>query len=442
MRKVLIITYYWPPSGGAGVQRWVKFSKYLPRHDWQPVIYTPSNPEAPVDDPSLQQDIPEEAVVVKRRIWEPYMLYKRFVGMGKGDRINAGFLSEDKRPPKKEGLAVWIRGNLFIPDARKFWVKPSVRFLHKKLIDSPVDAIISTGPPHSMHLIAFQLHRQLRIPWIADFRDPWTEIDFYDQLKLTKRADRKHRRLEEEVLTSADRVVVVGPTMAERFRLKAGIEATVIPNGYDEEDFTRSTTAEAEKQPDGSGPRFNVVHVGAMNRDRNHPAFWETLASMRKDDPDFERELKITLVGKLDHSVHLSLAEYQLENCTEVIPSLPHNQVIPLLQSASVLYLPINNTPNARSIATGKIFEYLSAHRPIVGVGPVDGDAAEILKSCEAGHMIDFTDRKGMKKILADWSLQHRQGKLAVKPSNIDQYSRRNLTATYAGVLNQVTQTS
>jgi glycosyltransferase involved in cell wall biosynthesis len=242
------------------------------------------------------------------------------------------------------------------------------------------------------------------------------------------------------VLTSADRVVVVGKTMAERFRHLAGIEAAVVPNGYDEEDFTGSTAGEPEKQPDGSGARFNLVHVGAMNRDRNHPVFWECLASLIREDPDFERELTVTLVGKVDHSVQRSLAEYRLDHCTEVIPSLPHNQVIPLLQSATVLYLPINNTPNARSIATGKIFEYLSAGRPILGVGPVDGDAAEILKSCQAGEMIDFTDGMEMKKILSGWAVQHRAGRLAVRPSNIDRYSRRNLTANYAELLQQVIQ--
>ncbi len=430
------------------MQRWLKFSKYLPSHDWQPVIYTPSNPEAPVDDPSLQQDIPPEAVVLKRPIREPYTLYKRFVGMGKGERINAGFLAEDEKPPKKEGLAVWIRGNLFIPDARKFWISPSVRFLRKYLRSHPVDALISTGPPHSMHLIAYRLHQQLQIPWIADFRDPWTEIDFYDQLKLTRWADRKHHRLEAAVLTSADSVVAVGKTMAGRFQLKTGIVASVIPNGYDEEDFDRApeTGSEqetvSEKETGASGPRFNLVHVGAMNRDRNHPAFWEALAALREEDPGFNKRLWITLVGKLDHSVQQSLASCGLEDCTTLIPSLPHNRVIPLLQSASVLYLPINNTPNARSIATGKIYEYLSAGRPVLGVGPVDGDAADILNSCRAGRMMDFTDREGIRKFLASWALQYRNGKLHDKPANIDRYSRKNLTAEYAGVLNQVTRST
>jgi glycosyltransferase involved in cell wall biosynthesis len=437
LKRVLVITYYWPPSGGAGVQRWLKFTKYLPSFGWQPVVYTPSNPEAPVDDPSLAQDIHPDAVVVKRPIREPYELYKKFIGMDPGERINAGFLSEGEKPPKKEGLSVWIRGNLFIPDARKFWINPSVRFLKKYLRTQKVDAIVSTGPPHSMHLIALKLSRQLDIPWIADFRDPWTEIDFYDQLKLSRWADRKHKRLEKAVLQGADQVVVVGKTMAERFRIIAGIDPVVIPNGYDETDFNRGRGPDTGVSPEVSLPEFRIVHVGAMNRDRNHPAFWKALAEMRREDGDFARNLKIKLVGKLDHSVHVSISDHQLQECVEMIPSLPHDRIIPLLQSASVLYLPINDTPNARLLATGKLYEYLSAGRPILGIGPIDGDAAEILRECKAGEMIDFRDTAGIKKTLGEWAGRHPEGTLTIKPVSIERYSRKNLTASFAKLLNQ-----
>lgn len=431
MKKVLVISYYWPPSGGAGVQRWLKFTKYLPGFGWLPVVYTPENPEAPIDDPSLLQDIHPRTEVVKRPIWEPYTLYKRFVGMKEGERINAGFLSEGEKPPRKEGLSVWIRGNLFIPDARKFWVRPSVRFLTGYLKENPVDAVVSTGPPHSMHLIAEAIHRRLGIPWIADFRDPWTEIDFYDQLRLTRRSDRKHRQLEKKVLNGADSVVVVGNTMAERFRLLAPVEPVVIPNGFDEADF--------QQERDPSPDTFSIVHVGAMNRDRNHPAFWKAVAELVKEHQEFSGVLKIRLVGKLDHEVLRSMKEHQLDGYAEITPSLPHDRVIPLLQTASVLYLPINNTPNARSIATGKLFEYLSARRPVLGIGPPDGDAAAILKECKAGEMVGFEDVNGVKELLDRWAGLHRKGKLEIPRTTIGQYSRKNLTGKYAGLLNQIT---
>ena len=430
-KRVLVITYYWPPSGGAGVQRWLKFTKYLPESGWLPVVYTPENPEAPVEDPSLLEDIRPETTVVKRAIWEPYELYKRFVGMRSGDRINAGFLSENEKPEKKEGISVWIRGNLFIPDARRFWINPSVRFLRKYLRQNPVDAIISTGPPHSMHLIARRLKRILNIPWIADFRDPWTEIDFYDQLRLTRRSDTKHKNQERAVLQEADRVVVIGKTMAERFRKMHHITPVVVPNGYDDADFQL-------EQPASDGT-FSIVHVGAMNRDRNHPIFWEAVAELLKEQPGLSSSLVIRLVGKIDLSVHKSIADNGLAGHVEITKYLPHDQIIPLLKSASLLYLPINHTPNAKSIQTGKLFEYLAAGRPILGTGPVDGDAAEILRECKAGEMIGFADKEGVKGVLTRWAQMNKNGNLQVNSTGTDRFSRRNLAAAYAGYLEEVT---
>ncbi len=432
MRRVLVITYYWPPSGGAGVQRWLKFTKYLPLLNWQPVIYTPENPEAPVDDPSLQADILPETEVLKRPIWEPYSVYKRFMGMKPGSRINAGFLSEQEKSHKKEGISVWIRGNFFIPDARKFWIKPSVRYLIKYLHKNPVDAIISTGPPHTMHLIALRLKEKLGVPWMADFRDPWTEIDYYDQLRLTRRADRKHKTLEKHVLHRADRVVVVGRTMSERYNMIAGIQPLVVPNGFDEEDFQKAEKADPLKE-------FTIIHIGAMNRDRNHAIFWEAVAELLKEEPALTSGFRIRLVGKLDRSVHESIARYALEEQVSVTPYLPHNQIISMLKSASALYLPINNTPNARLIQTGKLFEYLAAGRPILGIGPVDGDAAGIIEECKAGTMIGFDHMEEVKGTLLQWIKLSLDGKLAAETSGTGKFSRRNLTAVLAGELDKLT---
>jgi len=433
VKRVLVITYYWPPSGGAGVQRWLKFTKYLPEFGWQPVIYTPENPEVPVEDPSLLEDINPQTIVIKRRIWEPYRLYKSFLGKKSGARINAGFLSEQEKPGKKEGISVWIRGNLFIPDARKFWIKPSVRFLRKYLRKNPVDTIISTGPPHSMHLIAWKLKEYFNIPWIADFRDPWTEIDYYDQLRLTPRSDLKHKTQEKEVLTRADRVMVIGKTMAERFNMAQGITPIVIPNGYDDADF--------KKKKEGSGKEFSIVHIGAMNRDRNHPAFWEAIAELIMEQPELTSNLKIRLVGKLDVSVHRIISHHDLQDRIEMETYIPHDQIIPLLQSASVLYLPINNTPNAKSIQTGKLSKYLAAGRPILGTGPTDGDAAHILEECQAGEMVGFTDKERLKTVLRDWAELNKKGNLLIESSGTEKYSRKNLTARLEELLSQLNQT-
>lgn len=428
MKRVLIITYYWPPSGGAGVQRWLKFSKYLPEYGWKPVIFTPANPEVPNEDPSLLKDIHPDTETVHLPIWEPYRFYKDFLREKTAEKTHPGFISEQKRPDLKQKISVWIRGNLFIPDARKFWIRPAVRYLLNYLQQHPVDAIVSTGPPHSMHIIALKIKEKTGIPWLADFRDPWTEIDFYDQLLLTKMADKRHRFLEKKVLESSDRLVVIGPHMKARFEQVANTNPIVIHNGYDEEDFINT-------QPKNNS-WFSIVHVGAMNKDRNHDVFWKAIRDIIDSRHLTQSQFKIRLIGKVDYTVTASVREHGLENYTEFIPYLPHNEVVNELVSASLLYLPINNTPNAKAIQTGKIFEYIASGRPILGVGPVDGDAAAILRECSAGTMAPFSDEETIRTVVTGHLDNYFAGKERhSKPCR--QFSRRNLTEQMAKILDQ-----
>jgi len=238
MKRVLIITYYWPPSGGGGVMRWLKMAKYFPEFGWQPVIYTPENPDPSVFDHSLLKEVHEKAEIIRTPIWEPYNIYRWLTGKTKNERFKSGYISEASESSFKDRLSVFIRGNFLIPDPRIFWVKPSVRFLTSYLKEHPVDLIVSTGPPHSMHLIGLGLKKKTNIPWMADFRDPWTTIDFYDSLKLTKSADRKHKKLEKQVLTKADFITTVSPNVASGLEHLAGRKVYVVNNGFDPEDYS------------------------------------------------------------------------------------------------------------------------------------------------------------------------------------------------------------
>jgi len=423
MPRVLIITYYWPPSGGAGVQRWLKFAKYLPQFGWDPVIYTPSNPEAPATDASLEKDIPEGITVIKRPIFEPYSAYKRFVGMKKGESVNAGFLSEKKKPGLAEKLSVWIRGNLFIPDARKFWIRPSVRFLKKYLKENPVDTIISTGPPHSMHLIALRLKNATGIRWIADFRDPWTGIDFYHRLRLSKAADRKHHRLEKMVLTGADKVVAIGGEMCKDFMDLGAVSCVAIPNGFDPEDFNE------EVQP--AGGKFSILHIGAINKDRNLPAFYRAVRRFLVENKLEPSNFELRFIGKVDHSVKEEIEKNDLLSYTRYESYIPHDQVNRELASAKLLYLPVNNTPNARIIQTGKIFEYLASGRPILCIGPPEGEAAKIILECEAGDCAGFEEEDRILEILDKRYRGSGEQVHSSKQSKVIQYSRKELTIKF-----------
>jgi glycosyltransferase involved in cell wall biosynthesis len=428
-RKVLIITYYWPPSGGAGVQRWLKFSKYLRDFGWEPVIYTPENPEAPALDDSLEKDIPEGITILKMPILEPYTAYKRFVGMKPGEKVNAGFLQEKAKPGFAEGIAVWLRGNFFIPDARRFWIRPSVKFLSEYLAKNPVDAVVSTGPPHSMHLIAMQIHKKLDIPWLADFRDPWTGIDFYHQLKLTSFADRLHHKLERKVLATATAITVISRDMLNEFKNIVIRDYKLVTNGFDEQDISPLPQNQLDT-------KFTISHIGSLNAARNPVRLWKVLAEMVVSNPAFGKEFQLKLVGKVDVAVLKSIDQYHLTKYLTRIDYMPHEEVMHQIQKSQVLLLLINNTPNAKGILTGKIFEYLGSGRPVISIGPEDGDAATILNDSDAGQTAGYENEKAMQNILTDYYTRFSEQRLESNSNNRLKYSRNVLTGEIAGVLN------
>lgn len=430
MKKVLIITYYWPPSGGAGVQRWLKFVKYLRAFGWEPIVHTPENPEPPEFDESLLQDMPDGITVIRRPVWEPYSFYKWLTGQKKESRITHGFLKEESRTGLAEKLSVWIRGNFFIPDARCFWIKPSVRFLTKYFQNQTIDAIVSSGPPHSMHLIALGLKKKINIPWLADFRDPWTEIDFYNKLMLTRFADHRHKMLERKVLTTADRVLTIGNHLAGRLQRLGAPKVDVITNGFDEDDF-RFLPVSLEKE-------FTITYVGSVNRDRNPEILWQAIAEVCAENSDINSLLKLRFVGKTDHSLRESMVRNGLEGRTKFIAYLPHSEALRLAASSAVLLLLINRTPNQDGIVTGKLFEYLATQRPVLCIGPTGGEVATILKKTKAGVVCDYEDKQCIKNQLIALFITWKTNGSLKQAQEIKDYSRVNLTQKVAAILDEM----
>jgi glycosyltransferase involved in cell wall biosynthesis len=429
-KRVLIITYYWPPAGGAGVQRWLKMSKYLPLSGWLPVIYTPEQTESPVDDPSLQQDVHPDITVLKTPIWEPYHIYKWLTGKKKGVRVNAGFLHEEKTHSFREKLSVWIRGNFLIPDPRCFWIRPSVRFLVKYIEENPVNAIISTGPPHSMHMIAMRLNALTGIPWIADFRDPWTRIDFYHRLQLTQWADRRHHSLEKKVLTRARALLTISWSSADEFRQLGAANPVVIPNGYDPEDFR-------ELPPFRYG-KFTITHAGVMNDDRNPELLWKALSEMVKRHEKFRNDLTIRLIGKVDFTVKESLEKAGLMPFAEIIPYLTHHEAVHAMASSAVLLLSINNSPTAPGILTGKLFEYLAVGRPILCISPVQGDSARVLAETGRGICAGYPGGPAVTDLLEKLYADFQNRQLEVPGDPPANYTRSGQAAAVAEILNSL----
>lgn len=422
-KKVLIITYYWPPSGGAGVQRWLKFAKYLPEFGWEPVIYTPENPYFAIKDESLVKDLPQDIKVIKKKIFEPYRLYERLVGE-KGGSVNQGFIDQEKENASiASKISLWIRGNLFIPDARRFWIGPSVRYLNRYLKKQPVDAIVTSGPPHSMHLIGKRLKKKMNIPWIADFRDPWTQIDFYHKLNISKFADQIHRKLERSVFNLADTVLTVNWQMKYEFQRIGGQKIEVLTNGFDEDDFP------AKKQKDIR--KFTVFHLGSMNSDRNIDSFWKSLKDISARNENFHSQLRVVLIGKIDSSVFKSIAKYDLTSQLEHIDYMPHEEALSMAGEASLLYLPLNQTHNVKGITPGKLYEYLALKRPILCIGHKNGDAAKILDKTGAGKNFQPEDNEGMQNYI----IKVFERNYSIENADIEEFSRKNLTKKLDAIL-------
>ena len=324
MKKALILTYYWPPAGGSGVQRWLKFVKYFRDFGIEPIIFTADKAAYAIEDATLNNEIPENMEVLKLPIWEPNNLFSLF---GKNKNESAGFLNPN--PSLFGKLLKFIRANFFIPDARKFWIKPSVKYLEKYITENKIETVITTGPPHSMHLIGLKLKKKLNVNWIADFRDPWTEIDYFHQLPLTNYAKKKHFKLEKAVLEKADAVVVVGDTMKNNFE-KDSNKIVTITNGYDT--FKTEDSFKLDK-------KFSFTHIGLMNADRNPHIFWEAISEICNENEKFKNDLVVKLVGAVDNSIKKEVKDFGLTENVVYINYVPHNEVLKFQRNESLKVL-------------------------------------------------------------------------------------------------------
>ena len=418
MKRVLVITYYWPPVGGSGVQRWVKFSKYLPSEGWQPIIYTPENPDMGSVDESLLADIPEEAEIIKRRIFEPYGIYRKLTGSKGQIKIEAKKDGAGKKSLLKR-FSMWVRGNFFMPDPRCLWIRPSVRFLKKYLKEHPVDVIVSTGPPQSMHLIARKVSLATGIPWVADFRDPWTKIFYFKHLSLSRWAEKKHHILEQSVLDDATAIVAVSPLVQNDFAQATGTPVHLVTNGYDENDYL---------EPVSSDGNFNVVHTGLLTAEGNPVELWKVLGRKCGEDKAFSEKFRLILAGKTDEKVLQSIREAGLGPYLTDLGYIDHNKAVLEQRKATVLILPIREEPETKAILPGKLFEYLAARRPILGVGTGEGAMASVLQETQAGRIFDWDNADGITAYIDNLWNEALTGKEPELNADIEKYSRRMTT--------------
>jgi galactitol-specific phosphotransferase system IIB component len=423
--KVLIISYYFPPSGGPGVQRWLKFVKYLPDFGIQPIVYIPENPTYPIVDDNLVSEIPENVTIIKHKIFEPYQIASLFSSK-KTKKISSGIIPSAKKQTVLERFLLWIRGNLFIPDARVFWVKPSVKHLTNYIIENQIDTIITTGPPHSLHLIGLELKQQLNVKWFADFRDPWTTIGYHKALKLSDYAAKKHKSLEKKVLNAADTIIVTSKTTKVEFQKITSKPIEVITNGFDSE-----TTEKQELDH-----KFSLAHIGSFLSDRNPKILWESLSELINENQGFKANFELKLIGAVSQEITNNIHNFRLENFVNNLGYLSHKEAVAHQKKSQVLLLIEIDSPETASIIPGKLFEYMASSRPIIAIGPKNSDFAEILTSTNTGTFFEYSEKEKLKSIILHYFNLYLQRNLKTEGIDIEQYSRKNLTKKLSEILN------
>lgn len=424
MKKVLIVTYYWPPAGGPGVQRWLKFSKYLPEYGIEPVLYVPENAHYPLKDPSLESEVPKDIKVLKKPIFEPYSL-AGMISQEHTQKISSGIIPEEQKQGFLQKMMLFIRGNFFIPDARKFWIKPSVKYLTKYLQENNIDTIITTGPPHSMHLIGLKLKQNLNIHWIADFRDPWTQIGYHQKLKLLSASRSKHEKLEKQVLQTADQIITTSFTTREEFQKITNSSIEVITNGYDYEKVDLAPMDD----------KFTLSHIGSLLSGRNPENLWLALKELISENADFSNDFELKLIGAVGEPVLESVKKAGLENHLFLKGYVSHSEALGLQRSSQLLLLIEIDSEDTRGIIPGKLFEYMVSNRPILAVGPEKADIQKLITDTNTGAYFLYAQKEEIKAFLLERYREFKNGNLSSHPIGLQKYSRKALTGELAKLI-------
>ncbi|MGQ7867863.1 glycosyltransferase family 4 protein [Sunxiuqinia sp. sy24] len=416
MKKVLIITYYWPPSGGAGVQRWLKFTKYLSSFGIQPIVLTvdPGRASYAQRDESLKDEVADELLVYTTKTVELYDLYKKLIGKGE---IPYGGFSNQQEESVLQKVAKVVRGNFFIPDPRKGWN----RFAYQKAVqlirEHQIDTVITTSPPHSTQMIGLKLKRQLGIRWIADLRDPWTDIYYYGELYRSSWAKRRDQVLELKVLQAADQIVTVSKALKRLFDEKlggtTGSKILVVPNGYDEDDFDVKVPVSDDK--------FVITYTGTISTAYDMDGL---LRALRELDEQQQKGILFRLVGNIP-PVIIDRIRHELPLIElDLVGYVDHAKSVSYLLKSSIQLLIIPKIENNKGIVTGKFYEYLASGKPVLAIGPMGGDLGEVIMETACGLLFDYSDSEGIKKMLT----QNLQGSFEINRDRATKYSRRELT--------------
>jgi glycosyltransferase involved in cell wall biosynthesis len=438
MKKVLMVAYYFPPSGGPGVQRVLKFVKYLPEFGWHPVVLTVENGDFPARDESLLAEVPATSTVYRTRIIEPYRFYRTLTGKPADAPVDVENIpAQGARRSPAEKLAGFIRSTLFIPDARIGWYLYAVRRGMEIIRREKIDALYSSSPPYTCALIARSLHLRSGLPWIAGFRDPWT--DFLTTPKRWFFPRMIDRRLEESVFADATMIEAAWSGIIADFRKKypeADFSKCVhLPNGFDPADYPKIKKSNV-------GP-FTVVYTGSMYGKRNPQAFLKAVEELVREKKVDTRKIRLRFIGRFGSEVRAMFASSSIRSSIEVVDYLPHAESIQELLQAGALLLVVDEAKESEEIVPGKVFEYVGAQRPIIALAP-EGAVAQLLRETNAGVVARHQDIPAIKRAFLECYrnfLYHRKN---FRPNRaaMKQYERKEITRRLAQLLDSAARST
>lgn len=431
MKKVLIISYYWPPAGGPGVQRVLKFVKYLPLFGWEPIVLTVKSGSYPSIDKTLENDVASTVKIEKANIWEPDNVYKKFTGMSSSDSIPTAVLSEKSHGWKKL-FAAWVRLNIFVPDAKMGWIPFAVYSGNKIIKKEKPDLIFSTSPPPSAHLIAKKLQKKSGLKWVADFRDPWTEIHYYEDKNRTRFSKNRDKNMESSVLNKADKIICISKRDIEQdFGKKTDIEKCInIANGYDETDFADIDFSKTDTS------KFILLHLGAVGAERVPKNLFKAIKTLSDKKVITKESFQLQFIGKVEVSLEDSIKQQGVEEFVSYLPYMPHKEALEKAARASAMLLLITQSKKNVRILPGKTFEYMRMQKPILGLGPDNGEVAQILTETGAGNVIDYNN---YEQILEKLRLLIESPSQPISlQSKVKDYDRKNLTGKLAGIFDNL----
>ena len=428
--RLLVITYYWPPSGGPGVQRCLKWVKYLPELGVEPTVITVDADQAtyPVRDESLRREVPPSVRIIRTATLEPFGSYQKLTGRA----VPHGGFANEGTPSLTQKALRFVRGNLFIPDPRRGWNAYALAAVEKLLAQGErFDAVLTSSPPHSTQLIGLALQKKHSLPWLADLRDPWTDIYYTKDLHRTAAAAWLDAHYESQVLRQADAVLVTSPETERLFRRKlpdlAKGKIVVLPNGYDAPDFQEESVPPADC--------LRITHTGTISARYHVENFFQAVADCARRYPAVP--LRLRFVGQVDAGIREQVAGAGLAGVTEFIPFVPHQESVAYLLSSSALLMAIPDVALNKGILPGKVFEYLAARKPVLCVGPAGCDADVVLRETGAGLALPYDNYELMCSTLEDLAQRWQRSPDLDLPASpaVATYSRRGQAARLAGLV-------